>query len=103
MRLVIREFGHEARTGVSNTDRELVLAAGAGHRLLDIALRIGLPVRENVMARDFLNGLADRLPTSPAYKLKRWFPRRHALALSIDARVVGAGERHLNPCYASSL
>jgi hypothetical protein len=69
MRLVIREFGHEAGAGVSDTDGELVLAATASHRLLDIALRVGFPVRRDVIARDFLNGLADRIPTSRAYKL----------------------------------
>jgi hypothetical protein len=68
MRLVIYDFGHEAGTDVSDTDSELVLAPGASHRLFDIALRVGLPIRQDVIAGNFLNGLADRLPTSRAYK-----------------------------------
>jgi hypothetical protein len=79
VRLLIRDFRHEAGAGVSETDSELVLAAGAGHRLLDIALRVGLPVRQDIVARNLFNGFGDRRPASGAYKLERWFLRRHGL------------------------
>jgi hypothetical protein len=92
LRLVIREFGHEACASISDTDSELVLAAGAHHSLLDITLRVGFPIRRGVVAWYFLNGFADCPPASGAYKLKQWFPRRHALPFSINARVVGVGE-----------
>lgn len=70
-----------------------MLAAGAGHRLLGIALRVGLPVRHDVIARDFLNGFADRKPHIGGIQTQAMVPEATCPALSIDARVVDDGER----------